>query len=902
MSRYVQLLIVTCVIILVFHSWLLNTNPNLGADLSYDFEPIYEGFPRPFAWRELVSHGLGTYVVNTLWSYPVQVVFQLFLLFDIPFWLQMKYFALLPILIISAFGIYQLSKIYKSDWLPAALFYITNTYFLLLIDGGQLQLGLAYALLPLCVYLFKIAVEGQFQRKLLFAVSVWLLGAFDMRIVLLLVVVVGIHFLFDVRKIREYLVILITTLVVLILLNLYWILPGVLSRPVVLPEGHGDPTKLVNLSFATITHALFLQQPHWYKNVFGHVSEPIWYFALIPVLAFSVTLTKRWLSKGVLIWLTIAAVGIFLSKGANPPFSDTYEWLFTNLPGFNVFRDPTKFFFIVSLAYAILIGTSVNALKGFFESKYIYAGFLFLTLFLVRPVFLGNMTGTFSKPIYLNEQKEIEKLLSTDTDFGRVLWLPTKTSLGYYSSVHPSVELADLLTRRAFQIGVVGNYELANFLREAEFAGEVMKLAGIKYVAYPYPDERRTVLEQEDREYYYNFSQQIDNLGWTGEKISNYPINVWQINETEGRFFVASNTYYVLGSDRIYSELVTLPNFKLSDNALIFLEEGLTQLSELPRNPIIFFNKGEIDLAASVIPRDRHVRLADRLSASPDETGWWKREGADLVWWRDFLQQKYGLDNLDFDYANGWAIAEGNLKYELADSSFREGNILLARVMTSNKGGEIVFSQGGVEIGRTNTLNKNSSIVTQKLTGYGDIPDALFEYSSADFSWYKVGKLVSSEPVSISTSGEINVINTLVSISETEWASAEQEVEKWDIIDWRSLEENEKLRLFTGDAPKPELNYKRLSPTHYKISVTGVNKPTTLAFSESFDSLWQVNGDGSYPLYSFLNGFWVQKDGEYDVVFSAQKYVNIGFAVSLFSALILLLIFLHLRRKQRLKK
>ena len=40
-----------------------------------------------------------------------------------------------------------------------------------------------------------------------------------------------------------------------------------------------------------------------------------------------------------------------------------------------------------------------------------------------------------------------------------------------------------------------------------------------------------------------------------------------------------------------------------------------------------------------------------------------------------------------------------------------------------------------------------------KLTGYKDIPDQISEYDKADFNWYKIGKLESSNELTIKTEG-----------------------------------------------------------------------------------------------------------------------------------------------------
>ena len=86
-------------LLLVYHFWLLSPRFNLGPDLSYSFAPIISGLPLPWTWiNTLVGDGMGISIVHTLWTYPMQVLFQSALQWGIPFVWQMKYLALLPML------------------------------------------------------------------------------------------------------------------------------------------------------------------------------------------------------------------------------------------------------------------------------------------------------------------------------------------------------------------------------------------------------------------------------------------------------------------------------------------------------------------------------------------------------------------------------------------------------------------------------------------------------------------------------------------------------------------------------------------------------------------------------------------------------------------------------------
>lgn len=924
MNSKLKLLLLFSLLGIVFYPWFFTSWPNLGSDLSYDFEPIYGGFPLPWIWRDtIVGHGLGMSAINTLWSYPVQIIFQLALKLNIPFWFQMKYMVVLPMLVLAIYGIYKLSKLYKANWFIASTFYLTNTYFLLLVDGGQLNLGLAYTLLPLSFYLLKRSLEGKLKSHLLFGFSVWVLGAFDVRITWMLGLLIGIQFLFDLKNFTGYIKTGFIAITIFILLNFYWILPSMYGERVALPRGYESVSQLNALNFTSLVHSIFLLQPHWYKNVFGKVSEPIWYFAFIPMLAFSVPIFMR-KNKGILFFTAIAGVSVFLAKGSNPPFGEIYQWLFAHFPGFNLFRDSTKFFFLVAFSYSVLIGIFAGRLSKRFNWKFAFVPLLLTSyfLFLIHPVWFGKMTGTFVLPNYQAEIIKINGILKNDRSFGRVLWIPTKNALGYFSPIHTSVDAFSLLNERQFAIGTVGTYETFNFLREAPYMGELFDIAGMKYIAYPFPDTRREELKKDNIDYYFAFLNQLKNLPWIDQEISDPPVAVLKTKSSQDRFFIADTTLAVAGSDDIYNDLIKIPGFKLANNALVFLEEDfglgnkLNSLDYLPNPKMVSNTKNNQDLAVDLfVDSGRFFFPSDLLDFSPNKSGWWKRETADFLWWRNFLQEKYSLDNQDFDYKGGWAIAEGEKELQIADYKSCDSCVLLARTMESTRGGRIDFYQGPKKLGEIYTRIPDPRFppkTTIKLTGYGEIPDQYFEYNKADFLWSKVGKVSSAsqkEPLVIKTKGDINVINALVFLPETLWDEYRLEIyEKaqrgefyW--YEWQNKIDFEKVSASQSPA---RVSYDRISPTHYRLKIQGLEKPSTLVFSESYDSNWRISVAGSYagthtsyPVYSLVNGFLVEKNGDYDIYFYPQKYVIPGLIVSVTALAIIILILLVLRRKNK---
>jgi hypothetical protein len=909
----IDLILFLVLVLFVFKSFL-----GLGVRVANDFplvsqESLKTGLYLPQTWSR-TGDNLGEYVVSTLWSWPLDISYAFGASLGLNFSILERIFGALLFLVV---GVLSIRRFFQE--LPLGIFakfvgsflYLTSTFALLLIDGGQFQIALAYAFFPLAFHLILEGIRGGSKQRFLSGFAVSLLGFFDIRFVYVLGILLIFKFFYEAfflerEKVFSYLLSWaktgFTIIFVFVGLNFYWILPAVLVKAPTLPATYQRVTQTSFLSFASFGHSLFMLQPHWYKNVFGKVTPILPEFVLIPILAFLAPILRR-KDKTVGFWLLVALVGVFLVKGSNPPLAGVYPWLFAHIPGFSLFRDPTKFFFLVTLSYSVLIAITTDELVRRFNFSFFIAHHslnlisLFLisySLFIIRPVWLGKMTGTFSEPIYKEKFEQVNRIIEEDASFGRVFWIPTKAPLGFSSPTHPSIEASRFYQRRPFASGVVGSYETFNFLREAPFMGEIFDVAGIRYIVYPFPDTRREELKQDNIDYYYAFLDQITALPWIERRLSEVPVPLLKVKNSQDHFFLTKNTFLVVGSDGIYNDLAETNGFRLSENALVFAEEKPELGNVCKENfcRVILYGKEKIDFAATFIDKSRFIFPSQYLdfdpSTNPENAGWWKRETFDFLWMRNFLQQKYGIDSLDFDYGGGYSISEGdNSKFIIHNSKFKSGNVLLARVMKSGRGGRIEFFQGDNKIGEITTKVEKPEKVVIKLTGYKDIPDKFASFDKADFVWSEVGELVGEEPLVVKTSGDINIINAFAIVNKGEWLKIKESIDTQHIIEWNRLSIDEKEDLFSSQTIA-KIKYARLSSTHYKVRVEGLDKPTTLAFSENFDSLWRANSLPSVPLYGLINGFYIEKDGEYDIYFSAQRYVLLGVLTSIFFLLFLL--------------
>jgi hypothetical protein len=97
---------------------------------------------------------------------------------------------------------------------------------------------------------------------------------------------------------------------------------------------------------------------HWY----GVNYYPGWIEFLIPALAIVAILLGKKNNK-VLFFGLLLIMGLFLSKGLQPPGGAVFEWMFYHLPFFGMFRSPfEKFGLIVAFSYAFLVSFGLYSL------------------------------------------------------------------------------------------------------------------------------------------------------------------------------------------------------------------------------------------------------------------------------------------------------------------------------------------------------------------------------------------------------------------------------------------------------------------------------------------------------------------------------------------------------------
>lgn len=521
--------VILALILFFFRNWF-SWNILSSGDWIYYFPEKVQDM-RPLSSWDWFHNGMGASEMHQLWlnAYFTPTVK---LVAFIPWQLYERLFWFFPYLLIGLLASYYAAKKLlggEQTFLLTSLLYLTNTYALLLVGGGQMGIGLAYALFPLVLTFFWDIVRNLGNREfnlvhksVIAGVFFAFLVMFDIRVAYVCSLVCLVLIAAYITKHSSFFIHLgifaLITGGITFLLHSFWIVPLLMhSIPVVdsLRDIYTSVDSLSFFSFAKLEETISLLHPNWPENLFGKTYFMRGEFLLIPIIAFTSVLlvnakvksqnVKSRLkiqnfnqSKTILLLGLVGLLGVFMGKGVNEPGGQIYAWLFEHLPGFVMFRDPTKFYLLISFSYSLLIPYSlvkvserVSSIEyrvlSILRSKNVAYGlvvclFLVFWLFTVRQAVWGEMRGTFTKHEVPREYKELSQFLSSQPDFFRVLWVPKMQRFGMFPSKHPSMSAEEL-----FQAYSIQDLELA--MQQTVKTGQLQDYA-VKYVIVPFDSQK----------------------------------------------------------------------------------------------------------------------------------------------------------------------------------------------------------------------------------------------------------------------------------------------------------------------------------------------------------------------------------------------------------------------------
>ncbi len=550
------------IIYVVYSPWFLP-----GVITGGDFWPYYKSmyplysFPL-YAWDMNLGMGMGAFSAPLLWIFfnigiPITFLGEFL---GLHWSVIERIYYLFPLLIISIYSSITLYKkiMPKNDFsLLAAFIYTFNIYILMVIGGGQiLGVAMAYALSPLILSIFIDIFDSneiEFKKLLSLGLALSIEAIFDIRFLYITITALIIYFFItkQFRKPLKYILSLLTPLATLVLLNFFWILPTVLvnQNPIKkLGSAYSSIDAVKFFSFAKLENTISLLHPNWPENIFGKTYFMKPEFLTLPILAFSslffITKTKDQRTKNNLLYFAILGlIGAFLAKGAQEPFGGLYLWLFEHVPGFLMFRDPTKWYTLIAISYSILIPYSISQIYNWLkvQQKFQISNFKFQNLFillltsyfllLTSPALLGELGGTFKSVQIPNEYIKLEKFISSDKKFYRTIWIPQIQRFAFFSNNHPSIPANDLfkLNSPKEDIAILKKGETLKVLQEAS----------VKYIIVPYDSMGEIFLT--DRKYdeksYLETLKEINSIPWL-KRIDGFGrIGVYEVTDPKDHFW-----------------------------------------------------------------------------------------------------------------------------------------------------------------------------------------------------------------------------------------------------------------------------------------------------------------------------------------------------------------------------
>lgn len=738
-----------------------------------------------------------------------------------------------------------------------SLLYTLNTYFILLVDGGQIGVVLAYGLFPvsllaLCKLFDKPKISSFYQALVFFT----LLSTADMRIAVICLLTALLRFVVEVligdtKFSKNHFFVLLLFGFSILGLNMYWFLP----TSALLPSGGQGSAGELHID--SLLNSLFLYQPHWYLNEFGKASAVPFYFVGIPLLIFG----SLWTNKKTFVYTLCFLLFAFLSKGTTPPLGFLYQYATDHIPLGVAFRDSTKFFIPLVLFAGILVGTTTEwlmELLGRWNKKVMWAvaGVIYVYLLaLITPALFGKMHGVLAGRRINTDIQKVNYLIINDPGFFRVAWFPEHSPFSLHTTEKPILDAKILTNKRPFATLNTGTMDRFNFLHDPAFL-DWFDLFDIRYLVFS-GDPRKLSLNQEEQ---YDWDNLL-NLVQTNDRLQKIPLStnfpVYRTPQTKPHVFGAEKLFVVVGGDDIYQKIKdNNPNFSPSNQPFIFAQDGKWDPAKLEQASsesaaLVFNDTTEKDLAFSFL---------QEYFSTPSKKSEWALRGSG-----DYLKYKYELlvNNInfnEFDYGRGIAFS-------------------------TKKGEKLVFNLSVPVSGSYVVARRELNVVGK------------FEWIVNDLQEFKKG----TQTIAIENPGGTQVVNVAAIIPKEKLEAAnklaDEIVSKFQVVDvkkdgWSVFAKN--LSLWVP------VDYKFINPTKYSVKVPeGVH---WIVFTDSFSSMWEAveaNQHGeSYPFYSAVNGFYVNP-GDTQLLFKGQEVVRRGLWVSGATLTALMLCFLVLNFKKK---
>ena len=178
--------------------------------------------------------------------------------------------------------------------------------------------------------------------------------------------------------------------------------------------------------------------------------------------------------------------------------------MYIHFPGFNAFREASKFYFLIALGYSVLIAAFIDVVwknkSSILRNTSIKLVIVFIVIILfvanTKPVLTQEIGSLFVARQIPGDYKKLENVISQKNNYFRTLWIPIDSRWSIYANNHPKLGLITEINANWFSF-IQGKIlakddipaeRMTDFMKLHE-ANQLLNMSSIEYIIVPLEDK-----------------------------------------------------------------------------------------------------------------------------------------------------------------------------------------------------------------------------------------------------------------------------------------------------------------------------------------------------------------------------------------------------------------------------
>ncbi len=307
---------------------------------------------------------------------------------------------------------------------------------------------------------------------------------------------------------------------VTILLNSFWLLPYLMQSKA--NSNFIFTRELFGASYQDLAHAVTSVHPYWNGESFVRFQLqkiPLINWMITAVMLYGGLVYRR--DPTIRFFLLVFIVGVILAKQQSEPFGILYELLYKYLPGFSLYRESTKFYFLVALAHSIIVARSISLSSSSYfsapKNSYILASSIFVFISCINIIYslqVGKIDDLRTPRIIPKSYIYLNEWIEKNTKNERILWLPQKNRwISHLEVHHPFLTYGNSKEIISQELDGVTNITLDQFIQNSRFI-EFLEKNEIAYIGMTYSSlDQDSINATKDFGEYFSILNVMENIG-----------------------------------------------------------------------------------------------------------------------------------------------------------------------------------------------------------------------------------------------------------------------------------------------------------------------------------------------------------------------------------------------------